>query len=230
MERTPYNCPIRRRGTPKRRQLHHYDAFGANHLPLFLVPIKTFLDNSGERTEPKETAAATIAIVSVLDGAAALSEFQLALSTVRCYCQRNPARYAHFVLFSPPLTISTTTTRTDQDKCDLIGDFMFRRHCVMSAWLANHPSYEWILFLDADMAVVNPFHDVEEFVTDSGIELVLLERMFNFEIMAGSYLKHAFRKEFSSFVGQLFLSTSQKLSRHRQRRHPCFYDGQFCRC
>ncbi|KAI3414145.1 hypothetical protein GPALN_011606 [Globodera pallida] len=35
--------------------------------------------------------------------------------------------------------------------------------------------------------MVNPFHDVEEFVTDSGIELVLLERMFNFEIMAGSY-------------------------------------------
>uniref|UniRef100_A0A914GVW0 Uncharacterized protein n=1 Tax=Globodera rostochiensis TaxID=31243 RepID=A0A914GVW0_GLORO len=162
-------------------------AFGANYLPpLFLVPIKTFLDHSGELAEPKGApeAAATVAIVSVLDSAAALSEFQLALSTVRCYCQRSPARYAHFVLFSPP----PPTTSTVGDKCDLIGDFMFRRHCVMSAWLAKHPSYEWILFLDADMAVVNPFHDVEEFVTDSGIELVLLERMFNFEIMAGSYL------------------------------------------
>uniref|UniRef100_A0A914GV83 Uncharacterized protein n=1 Tax=Globodera rostochiensis TaxID=31243 RepID=A0A914GV83_GLORO len=162
------------------------DAFGTNRLPpLFLVPIKTFLDHSGKRANPKEApTAATIAIVSVLDSAAALSEFQLALSTVRCYCQRSPERYAHFVLFSPP----SPTTSTVQDKCDLIGDFMFRRHCVMSAWLAKHPSYEWILFLDADMAVVNPFHDVEEFVTDSGIELVLLERMFNFEIMAGSYL------------------------------------------
>ncbi|KAI3414161.1 hypothetical protein GPALN_011619 [Globodera pallida] len=158
--------------------------------PSSWYPLKHFsiTPESGRSRKGRRRRRRPVAIVSVLDGAAALSEFQLALSTVRCYCQRSPARYAHFVLFSPHPTTNTTTTRTDQDKCDLIGDFMFRRHCVMSAWLANHPSYEWILFLDADMAVVNPFHDVEEFVTDSGIELVLLERMFNFEIMAGSYL------------------------------------------
>uniref|UniRef100_A0A914GYV7 Uncharacterized protein n=1 Tax=Globodera rostochiensis TaxID=31243 RepID=A0A914GYV7_GLORO len=33
------------------------------------------------------------------------------------------------------------------------------------------------------------FHNVEEFVTDSGIELVLLERMFNFEIITDSNKK-----------------------------------------
>ena len=64
---------------------------------------------------------------------------------------------------------------------------MFRRHCHVANWMAAHPEFSWLLFLDADMAVVNPRHRIEEFI-DKDNELVFIDRLFNNEIMAGSYL------------------------------------------
>lgn len=50
---------------------------------------------------------------------------------------------------------------------------------------------KWILFLDADIGVINPRHEIEEFIherTDAEIELIFFERLITWEIMAGSYL------------------------------------------
>lgn len=75
--------------------------------------------------------------------------------------------------------------------------FMFRRHCAVARYLERNPEVAWLLFLDADMGVVNPAHLVEEFL-DPSADLVLYDRLFNFEVMAGSYLvrNSAFGRDF----------------------------------
>ncbi|KAI1731238.1 protein F46F5.4 [Ditylenchus destructor] len=68
---------------------------------------------------------------------------------------------------------------------------------------------KWILFLDADIGVVNPRHEIEEFIherTDAEIELIFFERLITWEIMAGSYLAkntpfvHDFLTEWANYV------------------------------
>ncbi|KAI1700623.1 hypothetical protein DdX_16594 [Ditylenchus destructor] len=57
--------------------------------------------------------------------------------------------------------------------------------------MKSKPHLKWILFLDGDIGVINPRHEIEEFIderTDSEIELIFYERLITWEIMAGSYL------------------------------------------
>jgi hypothetical protein len=69
---------------------------------------------------------------------------------------------------------------------------MFRRHCALATFLANRPDIEFVIFLDADMGIINPNHLLEQFITpivNDGqmVEMIFYERTFNGEIMAGSY-------------------------------------------
>jgi hypothetical protein len=64
---------------------------------------------------------------------------------------------------------------------------MFQRHCVTINILHDNPELEYILFLDADMGIVNPNHLIEEYI-DPKFGLTFYERIFNFEVMAGSYI------------------------------------------
>ena len=90
---------------------------------------------------------------------------------------------------------------------------MFRRHCVVVQILKNQPISEHILFVDADMAVINPNHLLEDFIPGEIFDLVFYERIFNGEIMAGSYFARqgAHKKENlcylfkKSFLGILIL-------------------------
>nr|CAD2128872.1 unnamed protein product [Meloidogyne enterolobii] len=63
---------------------------------------------------------------------------------------------------------------------------MFRRHCVVVEWMSQHSEFEWILFIDGDMAVVNPNHSLFEYI--NGEQIIFYDRIYNHEIMAGSYL------------------------------------------
>ena len=93
---------------------------------------------------------------------------------------------------------------------------MFRRHCVLTALMNERiGQVEWFLFLDADIGVgkrrlilpqffqfqlsfaVNPNHLIEEF-TNSSADLIFYDRIFDYEIMAGSYFARntKFAREF----------------------------------
>ncbi|RCN28268.1 hypothetical protein ANCCAN_25990, partial [Ancylostoma caninum] len=63
-------------------------------------------------------------------------------------------------------------------------DVYLRRHCVVAHVL---PQYHTILYIDADMGVVNPKRRIEEYI-DDGIEIAFFDRFYNWEVAAGSYI------------------------------------------
>ncbi|KIH58173.1 hypothetical protein ANCDUO_11628, partial [Ancylostoma duodenale] len=60
----------------------------------------------------------------------------------------------------------------------------FRRHCIISLLL---PNYDFILFIDANIGVVNPRRRIEEFIDDDA-DVVFYDRFHPSELMPGSYL------------------------------------------
>ncbi|KAK6759482.1 hypothetical protein RB195_021206 [Necator americanus] len=63
-------------------------------------------------------------------------------------------------------------------------DVYLRRHCVVAHVL---PEYHTILYIDADMGVVNPKKRIEEYMDDS-VEISFFDRFYNWEVAAGSYI------------------------------------------
>ncbi|CAO4378226.1 unnamed protein product [Caenorhabditis nigoni] len=83
--------------------------------------------------------------------------------------------------------------------------FLFRRHCITATVIQL---YDIVLFLDADIGVVNPNQKIENFLEDS-VDLVFYDRFQNWEIATGSYLarntKFAvdFLREFANYESKL---------------------------
>uniref|UniRef100_A0A914HMK7 Uncharacterized protein n=1 Tax=Globodera rostochiensis TaxID=31243 RepID=A0A914HMK7_GLORO len=141
-------------------------------------------------------------VVVVNNGDQLQKEYTLAHRTVRCYC----------ALHAYPLTVIDLDHWRYRDECPQ-QDFMFRRHCALAKWLSMSPSIQYALFVDADMGVINPNHLLEHFLANfeanlprGSFDLIFYERIFNGEIMAGSY----------------WCAVEEPVSwRNRQRGNPC---------
>ncbi|CAG9538813.1 unnamed protein product [Cercopithifilaria johnstoni] len=117
-----------------------------------------------------------IAVVTILKDLSNINEYQLAMRTFECYCIYQ--RYEWIV-------IDVSQNDTLKLLCPQ-KEFFFQRHCVVAQCLQEN-NFDYVLFIDSDMGVINPKRRIEEYIMN-GKDIIFYNRIWNFEVMAGSYL------------------------------------------
>uniref|UniRef100_A0A0N4ZHJ2 Nucleotid_trans domain-containing protein n=1 Tax=Parastrongyloides trichosuri TaxID=131310 RepID=A0A0N4ZHJ2_PARTI len=107
-----------------------------------------------------------------------ISNYNFAINTVQCYARQYNYNYK---------LLSANNENKYTKNCRQ-SDFMYQRHCILANYMvSNSNTSDIILFLDADMAVINPNQLLEDYIQKGNEEIIFYERMYNHEIMAGSY-------------------------------------------
>ncbi|VDL69464.1 unnamed protein product [Nippostrongylus brasiliensis] len=115
----------------------------------------------GVKPEPAGTEK-KIGIANVVGPDIPTSYYQHAMMSVGCYAR---AQGYEFRIF-----FSSNFTKECPHK-----DIYLQRHCVVSQVL---PNYHILLYIDADMGVVNP----------KSVDIAFFDRFYNWEVAAGSYI------------------------------------------
>ncbi|VDM93194.1 unnamed protein product [Litomosoides sigmodontis] len=149
------------------------------HVILLLALLLTFVLWTRESIDCKgtEIAEVSVAVVTVLKDLSNIEEYQLAMKSFECYCIYQ--RYQWTVI--------------DVSRNDTLGllcpqnEFFFQRHCVVAQFMHENSNFNYVLFVDSDMGVINPKRRIEEYIM-AGKDIIFYNRIWNFEVMAGSYL------------------------------------------
>ncbi|KAK5973750.1 hypothetical protein GCK32_006315 [Trichostrongylus colubriformis] len=112
-----------------------------------------------------------VAILDVIEPDTHLSYYQHAMMSVACYARAQGYEFR--------IVLSSEYSKQCPHK-----DVYLRRHCVVAHVL---PKYHLLLYIDADMGVVNPKRRIEEYIDDH-VEITFFDRFYNWEIAAGSYI------------------------------------------
>lgn len=121
---------------------------------------------------PRTTPSITILIIA---DNASQKHYSVNIATFECYAHLQGYRIE--VLGISPTCLSST-----------LG-FFFQKQCVVHEQMVGSHGSEWFMVLDADVAVVNPNHRIEDYLDDSK-EVVHFLRFHNNEVMAGGYIVH----------------------------------------
>uniref|UniRef100_A0A0N5BDS2 Glycosyltransferase n=1 Tax=Strongyloides papillosus TaxID=174720 RepID=A0A0N5BDS2_STREA len=119
-----------------------------------------------------------IAIVMVIESASE-SNYEQAMETVKCYSLHY--NYTFVILHQEKVPEFSYNCH--------YKDFMFRRHCIIANYAQKYKNeIKYIVFIDGDIGVVNPVHRLENYLPKDGEDILFYDRIFNNEIMAGSYI------------------------------------------
>uniref|UniRef100_A0AAF5RVX6 Nucleotide-diphospho-sugar transferase domain-containing protein n=1 Tax=Wuchereria bancrofti TaxID=6293 RepID=A0AAF5RVX6_WUCBA len=118
-----------------------------------------------------------LAVLTILKDFTNINEYQLAMETFECYCIYQ--RYEWVI-------INVSQNDTLKLLCPH-NEFFFQRHCVTAQFLQENNNFDYVLFIDSDMGVINPKKRIEEYIMDDK-DIIFYNRIWNFEVMAGSYL------------------------------------------
>ncbi|VIO93014.1 Uncharacterized protein BM_BM551 [Brugia malayi] len=118
-----------------------------------------------------------LAVLTILKDFTNINDYQLAMETFECYCIYQ--RYEWVI-------IDVSQNDTLKLLCPH-NEFFFQRHCVTAQFLQENDNFDYVLFIDSDMGVINPKKRIEEYITDDK-DIIFYNRIWNFEVMAGSYL------------------------------------------
>ncbi|KAF1751403.1 hypothetical protein GCK72_017957 [Caenorhabditis remanei] len=129
------------------------------------IPSTKIVWNADE-TEPGHL---KIGIVMIVTKETKPEYYEHAIQSVRCYCKIHGYGFV--------LAVDSNFNCSHQDK-------FFRRHCAAAKIL---PLFDAILFLDADIGIVNPNRRIEEYM-ENDIDVIFYDRFYNWEVMAGSYI------------------------------------------
>ncbi|GMT20771.1 hypothetical protein PFISCL1PPCAC_12068, partial [Pristionchus fissidentatus] len=125
--------------------------------------------------KPRNDTSVSVTFVIVITVGTKMEAFATAINSVRCYAALHG--YSVSVEFDNKFK-----------ECEVHKDKFFRRHCHTHKLMQKEiPQDTWTLFIDGDVGIVNPNRLVEEFL-ESGYEIYLFDRFFNWEYAALSYL------------------------------------------
>uniref|UniRef100_A0A0N4ZM62 Hexosyltransferase n=1 Tax=Parastrongyloides trichosuri TaxID=131310 RepID=A0A0N4ZM62_PARTI len=161
-------------------------------------PIQEYNSQMKEFKTLHEVGIEKYAIISVVDEIRPDS-YKLATDTVHCY--------AHAYNYSY-IMVSMKNEKEIAKKCTQ-QDIMFVRHCFLAEYLELHKEIDYVLFIDADTVVMNPYHTLVEYAPKGNEEFLMYSRIFNYEIACGSFFfknsvySRNFLRDFANFYYQV---------------------------